>query len=106
MTGEMVTSGVTWPASMGFNAATLKDTDRMDRTEQFVIVGDVGSSIFPVWIARHAARLGVKSRVLSQAVDRLEMVVTGPADLLDAMALGCSLDPQEVLVDDVHRLQK
>ncbi len=72
-------------------------------TELFRIMGDVGAREFPVWIARHAQRLGLQSEMLSQAPHRLEVIVAGPADLLDAMALGCSLGPREVLVDEVLR---
>jgi hypothetical protein len=72
-------------------------------TELFRIVGDVGSAVFPVWIARHTQRLGLRSTVLSHAPDRLELILSGPADLLDAMALGCSLGPQEVWVETILR---
>ena len=72
-------------------------------TEHFRIEGDVGSAVFPVWIARHTRRLGLRSTVLSQTAHRLELIVTGPRDLLDAMALGCSLGPQEVWVETILR---
>jgi hypothetical protein len=40
---------------------------------------------------------------LGQNDARLDMIVSGPPDLLDAMALACSLGPQEVWVDQVDR---
>lgn len=72
-------------------------------TERFWIRGDVGSAVFPGWIARHVARLGLTGRVVGQEAACVTMVISGPADLLDALALGCSLGPQEVWVDDITR---
>jgi acylphosphatase len=72
--------------------------------EMFFIKGKVGATGFPAWILRHAARLGLVGRVLRQSHTRLDVIVAGPADLLDAMALACSLGPQEVWVDEIDRL--
>jgi acylphosphatase len=71
--------------------------------QRFVILGDVGAPAFPPWIARHAGKLGLRSRVVSQQATRLELLAEGPVDLLDALALGCSLGPQVVLVDRIER---
>ncbi|MBC7739029.1 MAG: acylphosphatase [Candidatus Saccharibacteria bacterium] len=75
-----------------------------DANEHFVIHGQVGASSFAPWITRHAARLGVSGRILGQSQTRLDLALTGPPDLLDAMAVGCSLGPQEVWVDQIVRL--
>ena len=72
-------------------------------TEHMALGGQVGSAVFPVWIARHAGRLGLRMRFLGQSAALVEMVVTGPPELLDALALACSLGPQEVWVDQVDR---
>jgi acylphosphatase len=72
-------------------------------TEHLSIFGNVGAPAFAVWIARHAARLGLQGSVLSQENGRVDLIMRGPPDLLDAMALGCSLGPQEVLVDRIER---
>ena len=72
-------------------------------TEHFALSGQVGSGVFPVWISRHAGRLGLGLRFLGQNDTQLTMIVSGPPDLLDAMALACSLGPQEVWVDQVGR---
>jgi hypothetical protein len=74
-------------------------------TEHMALGGQVGSATFPVWIARHAGRLGLRMRFLGQSAALVEMVVTGPPELLDALALACSLGPQEVWVDQVDRLR-
>lgn len=75
-----------------------------EATERFWIRGNVGSAVFPGWIARHAARLGLQGQVISQEDCCVTVVLSGPADLLDAMALGCSLGPQEIWVDDITRM--
>ncbi len=69
----------------------------------FRIFGDVGAPVFALWIARHARRLGLRGMILRHDPTRLDLSVTGQPDLLDAMALGCSLGPQEVLVDRIER---
>lgn len=81
------------------NAAPQRDV-----TEHFAILGRVGHGVFAVWIGRHAARLGVSGRIVAQSAARVDLILTGPPDLLDAMALGCSLGPQEVWVDRIDRL--
>jgi acylphosphatase len=75
-----------------------------DVTEVFAIRGLVGAASFAPWITRHAARLGLHGRILRQSPTCVVVVLSGPLDLLDAMALGCSLGPQEVWVDDIERL--
>ena len=71
---------------------------------RFLIRGDVGHADFAPWILRHAARLGVEGRVVSQAPDCIEVAAQGPAELVEALAIGCSLGPQSVLVDAVEHL--
>lgn len=78
-------------------------THNSQATEVFCITGDVGSAVFPGWAACHARRLGIDSRFVAQSSSRLDLIVTGPPALLDAMALGCSLGPQQVMVDEVLR---
>lgn len=72
-------------------------------SQHFRILGDVGAPVFAAWITRHAKRLGLTGAILRHQANQLDLVVTGQADLLDAMALGCSLGPQEVWVDQVER---
>ena len=72
-------------------------------TEDFRVLGDVGAVQFRGWIMRHAGKLGLTGAVLSQSADCVEMRFSGPPDLLDAMAVGCSLGPCEVWVDRIER---
>ena len=81
-----------------------KAPPQADVTEHFSIRGRVGAASFAPWIMRHAARLGLFGQILVQTESGLDVIVTGPSDLLDAMALACSLGPQEVWVDEIGRL--
>lgn len=74
-----------------------------EQSQSFAVLGNVGAPIFATWIARHARRLGLRGAILRHDAGRVEMVVTGLPDLLDAMALGCSLGPQEVWVERIDR---
>jgi hypothetical protein len=75
----------------------------LDVTEHVTLCGQVGDQGFALWIGRHAGKLGLGLQFLRQTAARVEMIVSGPPDLLDAMALACSLGPQEVWVDQVDR---
>ena len=79
------------------------DDPMIEQSQSFAVLGDVGAPIFATWIARHARRLGLRGAILHHDSRRIEMVVTGLPDLLDAMALGCSLGPQEVWVERIDR---
>lgn len=72
--------------------------------EHFFIRGQVGSASFPPWIMRHAARLGLRVAILGQSARCVEVILHGPPVMLDAMALACSLGPQEVWVDHINRM--
>lgn len=65
------------------------------------IYGQVQSPDFPVWIARHARKLGLIGVTTSQASDCVTVQATGAQDMLGALALGCSLGPASVLVERV-----
>lgn len=71
--------------------------------ELMVLSGNVGAPDFPDWISHRARRLGLKGWVKTGCRDRLEMLVVGPRDLVDAMELGCSLGPMSVMVDHIDR---
>ncbi len=72
-------------------------------TQRFWIRGNVGAALFTDWIARHAARLGLRGQVIAQEASCVTAIFSGPADLLDALAVGCSLGPQEIWVDEIIR---
>lgn len=72
-------------------------------TEDFRILGDVGAAQFQHWIIAHATKLGLTGRIVAQSDDCIDMRYSGPPDLLDALAVGCSLGPREVWVDRIDR---
>lgn len=71
--------------------------------EKMTILGDVGAAPFLPWIRRHARKLGLKEHIAYAGPDRIEIDITGPADLIDAMEMGCSLGPIEVWVEAIVR---
>ena len=72
-------------------------------TELLVFTGDVGAPDFVDWIIHRARRLGLKGWVNTGTERRVEVLVAGPIDLVDAMELCCSLGPMSVSVDAVER---
>ena len=73
------------------------------QTVHFRILGDVGVPHFAVWIENHGRRLGLLILITSQKQNCVEVTVSGPPELIDAMALGCSLGPIEVWVETIER---
>ncbi len=71
--------------------------------ERFFILGRVESDKFPPWIERHAQKLCVACRIERQDGAALEAVLSGPAELLDAMEMACLLGPFQVWVDQIER---
>ncbi|MFD2844306.1 hypothetical protein [Paracoccus cavernae] len=48
--------------------------------------------------------MGLLCRIEAQRGDRLEAVISGPPELLDAMEMACLLGPIQVWVDQIDRL--
>jgi acylphosphatase len=92
-----------------FEAAMIRKKHQPEHnslvTERFRIMGNVGLPHFLPWIEGHARRLGLSMNASSQDGHRIDLVVSGPAELVDAMALGCSLGPIDVWVDAIEREQ-
>ena len=74
-----------------------------DHTERMTLTGDVGAASFVPWIGRHAARLGLSQTIAHAGADRIEIELSGPPELIDAMELGCSLGPIDVWVETIGR---
>lgn len=72
-------------------------------TERIALLGQVDDPAFPPWIERHRARLGLDGGIAARAVGRIDLVVTGAPDLIDAFELACSLGPAQVLVERTER---
>jgi acylphosphatase len=71
--------------------------------QRFVIQGAVDSQTFPRWINRYARRLGLRGEVSAVRPGEVEVLASGPPDLLDALELGCSLGPIDVWVESIRR---
>jgi len=71
--------------------------------QKLIFTGDVSAPDYPDWIVHRARRLGLRGWVRAETGDRVEVLVAGAPDLIDAMEVGCSLGPMSVLVDRVLR---
>lgn len=63
------------------------------------LTGQVEAADFDDWINRHAAKLGVEVLSSSARPGARHLQIRGPAQLLQALELACSLGPASVLVD-------
>ncbi len=71
--------------------------------ERMTIRGSLGADSFLPWIARHAARLGLTGEVRHADAARVDIDIAGPADLIDAMEMGCLLGPIDVWIETIDR---
>jgi acylphosphatase len=71
--------------------------------ERFTIEGDLEAESFLPWILRHIERLGLRGVPLRRADGQVEITLSGPDDLIDAMELGVSLGPIDVWVEAIVR---
>ncbi|WP_295074627.1 acylphosphatase [Tabrizicola sp.] len=71
--------------------------------ERFTIEGDLEAESFLPWIVRHMQRLGLRGVPVRRADGQVEITLSGPADLIDAMELGVSLGPIDVWVEAIAR---
>jgi hypothetical protein len=72
----------------------------------FVFVGSFDPASFVEFMHHRAHRLALRAGVGGISCDRIEVSVSGEADLLDAFELACSLGPLDCLVLDVLRAHR
>ena len=70
-------------------------------TARISLSGRVSDPAYPAWIARHAAKLGLRILATDSARNRIDVTASGPEELLHALALAASLGPESVLVERV-----
>ncbi len=73
-----------------------------DQTARMQVTGDIAAPSFVPWIARHAGRLGLRNCAIARKGPHLSIKATGAPEMLEALALACTLGPAEVMVDDVR----
>lgn len=71
--------------------------------ERLTIRGRLGTESFLPWIIRHAARLGLDIEIGHTDAGHVDIDLSGPADLIDAMEMGCLLGPIEAWVETIDR---
>jgi hypothetical protein len=69
----------------------------------FVFKGRLRTESFVEFARHRAARLGLGFEVGHVSVDAVALKVSGPAELVDAFEMACSLGPYDCLVLDVAR---
>jgi hypothetical protein len=72
----------------------------------FVFGGRFDPASFVEFMHHRARRLALRAGVDGISYDRIEVSVSGEADLLDAFELACSLGPLDCLVLDVLRAHR
>jgi acylphosphatase len=70
---------------------------------RLTISGTLDAPRFLDWIAHRAALLALSGWACETDAGTLEIRVAGPAPLIDAMEVACSLGPTTCLVDAVRR---
>lgn len=71
--------------------------------EQFTIQGDLAADSFLPWVVRHMQRLGLHGLAVRRSDGQVEITLSGPAELIDAMEMGVSLGPIDVWVEAIGR---
>jgi acylphosphatase len=71
--------------------------------EHMTILGNLNVASFVPWIQRHAKKLGLTQTFFHSDADRIELEVSGPAELIDMLEMGCSLGPIDVWVEEIQR---
>lgn len=72
--------------------------------ERMTIRGQLEPASFVPWIRRHAAKLGLVQNIAHTSSERIELELSGSADLIDMMEMGCSLGPFDVWVETIDRV--
>jgi len=65
------------------------------------VFGNIVALDFPGWILKYAKKLGLHDVRTLQHHNCLEVLAAGPEEMLDALALGCSLGPTTVLIERI-----
>jgi len=75
---------------------------RTMRTLKFELSGALDRTTLPDWVCHRARRLGLGGRVRWNTNGSLEVTVSGPDELIEAMELACSLGPSTSQIDKVR----
>jgi hypothetical protein len=78
----------------------------MQDATTFVYTGRFQPESFVEFVHHRAWRLALRAVVGAIGRDRIEVSVSGEADLVDAFELACSLGPIDCLVLDTFRSQR
>lgn len=71
--------------------------------EEMTIIGDLRQGRVEEWVRHRADKLSLNGRILRHSDREVTVDVSGPEELLDAMAIACSLGPSAALIETVER---
>lgn len=74
-----------------------------DQNVQILLIGDLVRETLPHWVEHRAAKLGLTGWVKWNDTNQLQIVVTGPEDLIDAFEIACSLGPFDSQIEQTLR---
>jgi len=69
---------------------------------EICVFGNVDAPDFPAWILRHASKLGLCDVQTKLRDGYLSISAFGHEEMLNALALGCSLGPASIDVDRIE----
>jgi len=75
----------------------------MGESVTLVFLGQLRPASFAAFAGHRAGRLALAHRFGRVERDRIEVTVTGAADLIDAFEMACSLGPFDCLVREAYR---
>lgn len=70
---------------------------------RLTLTGSLAAASLLPWIQHRAERLDLVGWVRQDTADQVTIEVHGPAPLVDAMEIACSLGPADALVDSIAR---
>lgn len=72
---------------------------------RMTLTGDLACGTLVPWILHRGRVLNLSGWVERISDTRIDMALKGPADLVDAMEVACSLGPADVIVDRIVRTE-
>lgn len=72
-------------------------------TFYLTLLGRFDNGSFPDWICHRAGLLNLSGWVKAQGDARVDVLVSGDADLVEAFEVACSLGPADIMVDRIDR---
>ncbi|MEP3277352.1 MAG: acylphosphatase [Stappiaceae bacterium] len=73
------------------------------QSAHILLTGDLVRETLPDWVEHRALKLGLSGWVKWNTIGQLEIMVSGPEDLVDALEIACSLGPFDSQIKETLR---